>query len=106
MLKETKTALRVSVAAYDVEIVGLIQAAAADLGIAGVFVPGISFNITYADGVGTVTDNCSILDPLLIRAIITYVRANFGSPADYERLKASYDEQKAQLQTATGYGLG
>ena len=30
---------------------------------------------------------------------------NFGSPSDYDRMKASYDEQKAQLQMATGYGL-
>jgi hypothetical protein len=28
---------------------------------------------------------------------------NFGEPEDYDRLKASYDEQKAQLSTATGY---
>jgi hypothetical protein len=27
----------------------------------------------------------------------------FGSPPDYDRLKASYDEQKAQLQMSTGY---
>ena len=43
-------------------------------------------------------------DALLTRAIITYVRLRFGSPDDYDRLKASYDEQKAQLITATGYG--
>ena len=35
----------------------------------------------------------------------TYVRMSFGSPSDYDRLKRSYDEQKAQMQTATGYGL-
>ena len=27
----------------------------------------------------------------------------FGSPQDYDRLKKSYDEQKAQMQTCTGY---
>ena len=50
-------------------------------------------------------ENITTTDPLLIQAIITYCRLNFGTPDDYEKLKASYDEQKAQLQTATGYGL-
>ena len=42
-------------------------------------------------------------DPLIIRAVTTYCRANFGSPDEYDRLKGAYDEQKAQLQIATGY---
>ena len=28
---------------------------------------------------------------------------NFGEPEDYDRMKKSYDEQKAQLSMATGY---
>ena len=44
-------------------------------------------------------------DPLVVQAVKTYVRMSFGSPSDYDRLKRSYDEQKAQMQTATGYGL-
>ena len=51
------------------------------------------------------TDNSTVTDPLIVRAICAYVRAHFGSPADYDRLKAAYDENKAQLQTATGYGM-
>ena len=42
---------------------------------------------------------------MLIRAVITYVKAHFGEPDDYDRLKKSYDEQKAQLITASGYGM-
>ena len=44
-------------------------------------------------------------DPLIIRAVVTFCKLNFGVPADgeYDRLKKAYDEQKAQLQTATGY---
>ena len=42
-------------------------------------------------------------DHLVSRAIVTYCRMNFGQPDDYDRLKASYDEQKAQLSMATGY---
>lgn len=87
LLSETKTAMRLTKTEYDPEITRLIDAACADLGIAGITAT-------------TATD-----DPILIQAIITFCRLNFGSPADYDRLKESYDEQKAQLQTAVGYGL-
>lgn len=84
MLGKVKLALRVTTAAFDSEIEDLIAAALADLGIAGVV-------------------NQLKSDPLIIRAVTTYCRANFGQPDDYDRLKASYDEQKAQLMMATGY---
>lgn len=84
MLKRVKLALRVSTSAYDDEIESLIEAAKLDLGIAGV----------------EIFDE---FDALVTRAVITYCRMNFGSPFDYDRLKASYDEQKAQLSMATGY---
>ena len=84
MLEAVKKALRVSAQAYDTEIQSLIDAALLDLGIAGV-------------------DSSLVEDELVKRAVITYVRCHFGTPPDYDRLKAAYDEQKAQLQTATGY---
>ena len=84
MLDKVKLALRITTNAFNSEINDLIDAAAMDLGIAGV-------------------TNTTQTDPLIIRAIITYCRMNFGQPDDYDRLKASYDEQKAQLGTATGY---
>lgn len=87
MLKKVKLALRITTDAFDSEITDLIRAACADLGIVGV----------------TATSDTS--DPLLIRAITTYCRLHFGQPDDYDRLKASYDEQKAQLISCTGYGL-
>lgn len=83
-LDKVKTALRVTTTAYDDEITDLIAAAQADLQIAGVIVP-------------------APLDPIVTRAIITYCKMSFGLPDDYDRLKASYDEQKAQLSTATGW---
>ena len=47
---------------------------------------------------------CSTSIDLEIRdGIITYCKMSFGLPEDYDRLKRSYDEQKAQLSTATGY---
>lgn len=84
MLDKVKLALRVTSTAFDSEINDLIAAALADLGIAGV-------TPTPED------------DPLIIRAVTTYCRLHFGQPEDYDRLKAAYDEQKAQLQMATGY---
>lgn len=84
MLDKVKLALRIATTAFDSELNDLIAAALADLGLAGVT---------------TLTET----DPLIIRAVTTYCRVNFGQPDDYDRLKASYDEQKAQLQMATGY---
>lgn len=83
LLQSCKTALRITTNAYDNEITGYIEAALLDLGIAGV---------EYA-----------AIDNLVAKAVMTYVRFSFGSPSDFDRLKASYDEQKAQMQTATGY---
>ena len=87
MLEKVKLALRVTTDDFDIEINDLILAACADLGIVGV------------EALSTTTD------ALLTRAIITYCRIHFGQPEDYDRLKKSYDEQKAQLISATGYGL-
>ena len=84
VLAAVKLALAITSTAFDTEIQDLIDAALLDLGIAGVE--------GYADG-----------DKLVLQAVKTYVRAHFQSPADYERLKASYDEQKAQLMNTTGY---
>ena len=83
-LDNVKMALRITTTAYDSELTFLIAAAELDLGVAGVEVP-VS------------------LDALVERAIITYCKMHFGIPEDADRLKRSYDEQKAQLVTATGY---
>ena len=83
-LDKVKMGLRIKTSAYDEELTDLIAAAQTDLGIAGVVVP-------------------STLDEIVTKAIITYCKMSFGLPEDYDRLKKSYDEQKAQLGTATGY---
>ena len=84
MLAKVKLALRITTNAFDSELNDLIAAAQLDLGVAGVVLP-------------------SELDVLVGQAIITYVKMHFGQPDEYDRLKASYDEQKAQLVTCTGY---
>lgn len=105
MLSETKLALRIKTNVYDGEIARLIEAAVGDLGIVDVDAAGVSFIISATTTGETVTDNSTITDQLLIRAIITYVRLHFGTPDDYDKLERSYNEQKAQLITASGYGL-
>lgn len=84
MLNKVKMALRIVTNSFDSELTDLIEAAKQDLGIAGVIVP-------------------AALDAIVTRAIITYCKMSFGLPEDYDKLKASYDEQKAQLSNATGY---
>lgn len=84
MIDKVKLALRITINAFDDEISDLIEAALKDLGIAGV-------------------TNDDTTDPLIIRAVITYCKCHFGEPDEYDRLKRSYDEQKAQMSMATGY---
>lgn len=84
MLEKVKMALRITTTAYDAELTDLIESAKIDMSIAGVALP-------------------PTIDALVTKAIITYCKMSFGIPEDYDRLKASYDEQKAQLATATGY---
>lgn len=81
---KVKRALRLMTDAFDDDITDLVGAALADLGIAGIVDPETT-------------------DPLVIRAVETYCKLNFGEPEEAARLKASYDEQKAQLSMATGY---
>lgn len=83
-LEAVKLSLRISTNKYDSELLDLINAAVLDLGVAGVVLP---------EGI----------DSLVTMAIKTYCKMNFGLPEDYDRLKRSYDEQKAQLSNTTGY---
>lgn len=82
-IDKVKTALRIVTTAYDDELTDLINSALLDLGVAGV---------EYDE-----------MDELVLKAVITYCKMSFGIPDDYDRLKKSYDEQKAQMVTATNY---
>ena len=84
MVEKVKRTLRLTTDKFDDDIVDLVHAALADMGIAGV--------------VNQNTD-----DPLVIRAVETYCKLHFGEPEDAERLKRSYDEQKAQMSTNSHY---
>ena len=95
ILAKVKLALRIVTTDFDDQLKDLVNAAILDLGIAGI----------NADSLIVITTSSATYDDLFFRAIVTYCRLNFGdlSVELYDRLKASYDEQKAQMQTATGY---
>lgn len=87
MLDLVKMALRITTDAFDDELQQLIDSALIDIGFGGAMSE-------------VLTENG---DSIVKQAVITYCKMNFGLPEDYDRLKRSYDEQKAQLGTATGY---
>ena len=84
MLEKVKVALKITTNDFDSELTDMINAAVLDLGLAGII-------------------NTLQTDALVIRAICTYCRLNWGSPADYDKLKSSYDEQKAQMSMSSLY---
>ena len=87
MIDACKLALRISTDAYNDRLKLLVKAGMKDLGIAGVDL------------------DMSGLDPLVREAIVNYVLLHFGTltTQEYPLIKASYDEQKAQLSMSTGY---
>ena len=86
MLEKAKIILRITNNAYDEEITDLINAAFLDLAEAGV----------------TNTDDT---DELIIRAVMTYVKANFGwQNNEAERLDKAYEHLKTHLTLTSTYG--
>lgn len=84
ILETVKKSLRITTDAFDNLLEVYINAACADLGVAGV---------TYVD----------TTDTLIETAIILFVKIHFGDSDNPERLKPLYDEMKAQLGMASGY---
>lgn len=82
-IEDMKRILRISTDKFNDDIFDLQEAAIDDLRLAGI-------HIDDPD------------DPLVKRAIQTYLRLNFGplDPSMANSLKAAYDEQKKQLLTA------
>ena len=100
MLNECRLAMRITTEAYDGELCRLMDAAAHDLAIAGVELPGtVAFTVTESG----ISDTSTLTDAMCQQAIFTYVRMNFGTPNDYIQLRDSYDLQKTQLMHASGY---
>lgn len=92
LLDKVRITCRVTTVGYEQELTGLINAAFADLGITDIDASKLT-----EQGI----------DPLIERAVLTFCKMNFGYATldgdRYDRLKASYDEQKSQLLMSSGY---
>lgn len=87
ILNKARIALRIKTNAFDDEILDLIKASVSTLETRGVTVE--------------VEDN--MVEPMVLRAILTYVRMHFGQPDDYDRLKEAWETQLGQLMTTSGF---
>lgn len=87
LLIKAKTALRVTTTAFDDEIKDIISAGYEDLETRGVQI------VVSEDSVS----------PMVLRALMTYVRMHFGDPDNWDRLRVAYDRQLGQLMTTSGY---
>lgn len=95
LLEKVKVALRVTSIQYDGEILDLIYAALADIGITDVKPELLEYSESQP------------MNPLIQRAVITYCKLNFGyltlTTDQYARLKSSYDEQKKQMLMSSDF---
>ena len=87
MLEKIKSSLRVKSTKLDVEIQDIIEAAKLDLKISGV-------------------TKINEADPLIIQAVKTYCKANFGlDNKDSEKYQKSYDMLKQHLSLCGEYNV-
>lgn len=87
MLEKIKKSLRITHTSLDDEIRDLINAALADLRISGVV-------------------NLLETDPLIIRAVTVYCKANFGlDNPNSEKYQASYESLKNHLSLSGEYNV-
>lgn len=91
LLTAIKLALRITTDEFDTELTTLAYACLIDIGFAGV-------------DTDTIGDDY-LTNAAVIMLITTYCKLHFGKidGQEYDRLKASYDEQKAQMSMADGY---
>lgn len=87
-LTSVRQYMRLTTTAHDSEIKDLISAARADLALGGVL------------EAKTLDES----DPLILRAVATYVKAEFGlDNEDAEKYRASYKEQRNGLTLSDSY---
>lgn len=86
LLDEVKTALRIRSTAFDeTELMPLIKACMADLGLAGV-------------------EKIEASDMLVRRAVVLYVKANFGFAEDSEKYARAYAALRNSMALSCEYG--
>lgn len=100
MLEDVKAILRISNNAYDAEINDLIEAAKIDLKLSGV---NVNKTVTQTYTPEPTKENPEP-DPLIKRAIIVYVKANFGwNNPDAEKLQQSFRMLETHLALSQEY---
>lgn len=94
MLDSVRKALRISSNHFDDELQDLIDAAKADLALSGI-------------SPDKVPEEGQVSDPLIRRAITTYVKAHFGlDNPDSEKYQQSYNMLKQHLTLSSEYTGG
>ena len=108
MLEDVKAILRISNNAFDAEIEDLIEAAKIDLKLSGVNIDK-TVTETYTPEPTEETPepepvDVEVMDPLIKRAIIVYVKANFGwNNPDAEKLQQSFRMLETHLALSAEY---
>lgn len=87
LLSVIKTAIRLKTDSFDDELTLLVAACKKDMRISGV-------DAVYDD------------DPLTKRAIILYIKANFGDLDEGGRYQTAYDHLKNAMAVSGDYGTG
>lgn len=101
MLSECRKALKITATDFDDDLCRHMKAAALDLKIAGVVLPGtVSFTVTTSG----IVDTSDLTDDLCRQAIFSYVDWMFHKNApNVEAREKIYNIQKEQLMHASGY---
>ena len=102
MLNECRTALKINGSTlYDGDLCSLMKAAVLDLKASGVVIPG---TVSFTETTAGITDNSSLKDPLVMRAIFSYVDWQFFRTAgNVDKRRENYEIQKTQLMHASDY---
>ena len=91
LLAKIKTSLRINHSALDTDVADTISACLADLRVCGIL--------------PDVTDEAKELNPLILNAVKIYCKAEYtDEPAKAARYKEGYNQLKACLMMAEGYG--
>ena len=103
MFQEVKDTLPISGDDYDAQIIREIKACELDLTTsAEIMLPGL-ITISRDAATGTVTDNSTLKDELIITAISVWCNMRIGNPPNYDNLLKAYESLKGQFRMSGRY---
>ena len=103
MFQEVKDTLPISGDDYDAQIIREIKACELDLTTsAEIMLPGL-ITISRDAATGTVTDNSTLKDELIITAISVWCNMRIGNPPNYDNLLKAYESLKGQMRLSRTY---